>query len=164
MREQDIQKTAISINNQKFEFTRMPFGLLNAPFTFQRGITELLFGSDVVKIYLDDFLIFSKSLEDHVNHSQEVMKRLSQNNVKINLKKSQFAKSSVNFLGQKVSRDGITPITENLGNLVKIQRPTCKKDVQKIVGSIQWFRPYLKNLAVEISPITDLLKEKIQFK
>ncbi|KAG0420283.1 Retrovirus-related Pol polyprotein from transposon opus, partial [Dictyocoela roeselum] len=92
MKEEDIPNTGFRILNQCFVFTRMPFGLCNAPRTFQENMEIISETLDFVHIYLDNILIFSKSYEDHFEHLKIVFERLKRHNVSINFNKSEFAK------------------------------------------------------------------------
>ncbi|KAG0430222.1 Retrovirus-related Pol polyprotein from transposon, partial [Dictyocoela muelleri] len=81
MRKEDIPKTGFRMLNQSFVFLRMPFGLCNAPRTFQENMEKILEALDFIYIYLDDILIFSKSYAEHIEHLKLVFERLLDNNV-----------------------------------------------------------------------------------
>ncbi|KAG0440785.1 Retrovirus-related Pol polyprotein from transposon [Dictyocoela muelleri] len=88
--EKSIQYTAFGINNKRYEFLRMPFGLSNAPRTFQRAMNELLNHLPYVKVYIDDILIHSEDEEKHCDHINEVLKLLHENGLSINFDKCKF--------------------------------------------------------------------------
>ncbi|KAG0436138.1 Transposon Tf2-9 polyprotein [Dictyocoela muelleri] len=159
----DIYKTAFTILNDKYEFLRLPFGLKNAPFHFQQAMSELFGQLDYVKIFLDDILIFSKSKEEHDIHLLEVLKRLWNAHVKINFKKSEFFKPEILYLGQIINGKFIRPDITNLAKLKGIGFPKTKKQLMKIIGSIQWFRPYITNLSDKLNPLTSKLKNDTKF-
>lgn len=106
MCEEDVQKTAFSTENGHYEFLRMPFGLKNAPSTFQRVMDNILRGIQNEKclVYLDDIIIFSTSLQEHINRLREVFDRLRKSNFKIQLDKSEFLRKEVAYLGHIVTQ------------------------------------------------------------
>lgn len=117
----DILKTAFILAAEVFEFTRMPFGLTNAPRTFQRVMNTILGDLFYVKIYLDDILIHSKSIQEHVLHLKTVFQRLTTADASINFEKSNFAQYSVKYLGNEISEKGIKPDVRRVGVYNKLR-------------------------------------------
>lgn len=106
-----MEKTTFSVNGGKYEFTRMPFGLKNAPATFQSVMDCIL--RELIGIccfvYMNDIIIFSSSLEEHVRHLKLVLKKLKEARLKIQLEKCEFFRKETQFLGHTVSKDGARP-------------------------------------------------------
>lgn len=109
LREQDIEKTAFSVNNGKYEFLRLPMGVKNGPANFQRALDDIFREHIGVRclIYLDDIIIFGRTEEEHFKNLQLVFETLEKANVKIQLDKCEFLKTEVEFLGFIVSAEGI---------------------------------------------------------
>ncbi|KAG0441141.1 Retrovirus-related Pol polyprotein from transposon gypsy [Dictyocoela muelleri] len=108
--------TAFWVENTKYEWNRMPFGLTNAPKTFQKIMDSLFSELPFVKVYLDDLVIHFENQNLHNSHLETVLQIINDNNLKVNLDKSQFFKESVLFLGHYVSKEGITVDTSPLCN------------------------------------------------
>ena len=108
--DEDIPKTAVTTPFGLFEFTRMPFGLRNAAQTFQGFMDEVLRGLHFCYGYIDDILIASSNREEHMLHVEQVLERLSDNGILINVTKSVFGVPALNFLGHRVDSTGIRPL------------------------------------------------------
>jgi len=109
IKEEDISKTAFRTRYGHYEYTVMPFGLCNAPATFQRLMNDIFrpYLDDFVVIYLDDILIFSKNLKEHKQHVQKVMEILREHKLYAKRSKCAFAQTEVEFLGHIMSQEGI---------------------------------------------------------
>lgn len=109
--ETDIHKTAFSVEGGHYEFLRMPFGLKTAPATFQRLMNNVLKDhiGKICLVYLDDIIIFSTSLQEHVQSLKLIFQCLEEANLKVQLDKSEFCKRETEFLGHVVTRDGVRP-------------------------------------------------------
>jgi hypothetical protein len=112
MAEHDKPKTAFSTPYGHYEYNRMPFGLKNAPATFQRLMNSVLIGMQGLRclVYLDDIVIYGSSLEDHNKRLTEVLQRLREANLKLQPDKCEFLRKEVNYLGHVISEDGISRI------------------------------------------------------
>ncbi len=108
--EKDRFKTAFTIPTGLYESLRMPFGLCNAPATFQRlmqaFMSDLMF--QIVLIYLDDLLLYSSTFHKHLVHIETVFKRLRETGLKIKIEKCHFLQPEVRFLGNQVSSQGMS--------------------------------------------------------
>lgn len=124
--EKDREKTAFSIANGKYEFCRLPFGLKDAPSIFQRAIDDVL-REEIGKscyVYVDDVIIFSERLEDHVDHIRWVLDGLFEDNMRVSREKSQFFKESVEYLGFIVSSGGIATNPNKVEAIKNYEEPT----------------------------------------
>src|SRR5205085_1892772 len=107
----DIQKTGFITQRGFYEFVRMPFGLTNAPATFQRLMDKILETEigKFVQVYLDDIIIYSETWEEHLEHIKQVFQRLEDAGLKMGKEKCFFALKELEFLGHRISREGIKP-------------------------------------------------------
>lgn len=121
----DRHKTAFSTASGHYEFTRMPFGLKNAPASFQRIINEVLsdYINKICVVYLDDILIFSTSLQEHIDSLKKILKRLLEYNLKVQINKCNFLKHETEYLGHIISRDGIRPNPNKIEVIKRIRIP-----------------------------------------
>jgi len=125
MKETDIEKTSFSINNGKYEFWRMPFGLTNASRIFQRAMDDIL-REQVGKtchVYMDDIIIFSKTIEQHYKDLIGLINILLKANMKISIEKSKFFKLETTFLGYVVSHNVIKTDPEKISTILKYPFP-----------------------------------------
>jgi hypothetical protein len=113
---------------------------------------------------LDDILIFSIDEKKHINHLKTILSILKDNNLSINLEKSQFFKNQILFLGHVIDENGLRPDITVIPELTTLIPAKTKKQVQRLCGFINWFRPYIKNLSLRVKIITDLLYNKRMIK
>jgi RNase H-like domain found in reverse transcriptase/Reverse transcriptase (RNA-dependent DNA polymerase)/Integrase zinc binding domain len=165
MCERDKEKTAFQFGRGKFEFVRMPFGLKNAPSTFQRLMDEFLLGLDeqVVQAYMDDIIVFSRTRKEHQTHLKQVLERLREFKLRISGEKSSFFKSEVKFMGHIVSKEGVRPNKEKVAAIKDIPIPKNQKDIRAFLGVVNYYRRFLGNMAGHVEPLNRLLKKNIKF-
>lgn len=161
MKQQDIPKTAFSTENGHFEFKRMPFGLKNAPSTFQRVMNNILRGyqNEICSVYLDDIIIFSTSLQEHTNRLRKIFQRLRESNFKIQLDKSEFLKHNVNYLGHIITPNGIEPNPDKIRAVKDFPIPTTPKEIKSFLGLTGYYRKFIKDFAKISKPMTNCLKK-----
>jgi hypothetical protein len=154
----DVQKTAIITPFGLIEFLRLPFSLRNAGNTFQRKMDLVTGDLDNAFTYLDDLMVFSKSLEDNESHLLQVFSRLRDHGLVINLEKCVFGATSVDFLGHKVSSAGVRPLPAYMDTVDKFPKPTCIKELQTFLGLVNFYRKFLPAIAHTLRPLTDALR------
>ena len=156
------QKTAFTTNHSLFEFRVMPFGLRNAPAVFQRLMQQILTGlnpldgPDFVSAYLDDILVFSTSLEDHLNHLGQVLNRLSEAGLKLKPSKCHFVTQQVEYLGHLITPQGIKPNPERERAVKDFPVPTSLKGVRAFIGLASYYRRFIKGFAQIAQPLHSL--------
>lgn len=160
IKETDIEKTAVCTPFGLFEFVRMPFGLRNAAQTFQRLIHSLFRDLNFIFPYLDDLLIASNNMEEHLEHLRTVCDRLSKAGLVINPEKCVFAQTQVTFLGFDITAKGISPAKARVEAIVNYQRPTTIKGIHRFLGMINFYRIFIPHAAHEQAPLYAFLKGK----
>ena len=160
IRSGDEWKTAFRTRYGHFEYLVMPFGLANAPATFQAYINRALAGLVDVTcvVYLDDILIFSKNPDDHWQHVKEVLDRLRQYQLYVHLKKCEFATTQVEFLGFIVSTDGVAMDDRRVQTIKEWPYPKSYREVQVFLGFANFYRRFIHKYSAIAGPLTGLLK------
>lgn len=151
-----IPKTAITTPFGLFEFLRVPFGLRNAAQSFQRFIDHVLHDLHFVCAYVDDVLIASSSMEEHIKHLQIVFERFEKFGVVINPVKCEFGKSEVVFLGHRINSAGVSPSPSKVAAISDFPLPDTMRKLRQFLGMVNFFRRFLPNCAQVIKPLTDI--------
>ena len=157
MAAEDIPKTAIITPFGLFEFVSMPFGLKNAAQTFQRMMDRLFGGQPWAFVYLDDILVASSDLAEHLVHLEAVFGILAANGLVINPDKCCFAQPAVEFLGHAVCAEGILPLPAHVQAVAAFPQPADIKDLQRFLGMVNFFQRFLPGIAKTLRPLTDAL-------
>lgn len=161
MDEKDIEKTAFVTPSGLYEFVRMPFGLKNAPATFQRLMNDILrdFINKICIVYLDDILIFSTTLEEHESSLNKIFTKLREHNLKIQIDKCSFMKKNTDFLGHVLSKDGICPNPNKIEVIQNILIPKTEKEIKRFLGMTGYYRKFIKDYSKIAYPIIKYLKK-----
>lgn len=156
-----IEKTAFSVNHGHFEYLRMPFGLKNAPSTFQRMMDEILrdYLYKFCFVYMDDVVIFSKSLSEHIDHIRVIFKKLRDVNLKIQPDKSEFLCKEVAFLGHIITPEGIKPNPLKIEAIQRYPMPKNQKEIKAFLGLVGYYRRFIQNFSKVTFPITKCLRK-----
>ncbi len=165
MSEKDVHKTAFITKFGHFEFKVLPFGLTNAPATFQALMLDVLrdFLDQSVVVFLDDILIYSKNEEEHEKIVKKVLEELRKHKLFATLKKCEFFKEEVQFIGHKISKNGVA--VEEAKIKVINEWPTLKNvdEVRRFLGLANYYRKFIKDFSAIAQPLTDKLSPKNQW-
>lgn len=153
--ERDKHKTAFSTPMGLFEANRMPFGLQNAPSTFQRLMTCCFGDMNFVNllIYLDDIIIFSATFEEHLERLQRVFDRLREHGLKLKPSKCHLMREEVQYLGHLVSAEGIRTDPEKIGKVKDWRRPADRREVLQFLGFAGYYRRFVGGYAKLAAPL-----------
>lgn len=160
------EKTAFTIPGRPlYQFRVMPFGLCNAPQTLCRLMHKVIphHLHDRVFVYLDDLLITTASLEEHLSLLSDISNRLSNAGLTINVEKSRFVLKEIEYLGYVVGEGGLRPNLDKVRAIAEFPTPKTVRQVRRFLGVAGWYRRFVSGFSVLSAPLTNLLKKGKQF-
>ena len=146
-----------------FQCKVMPFGMKNAPATFQRLTNQVIAGLDNCVVYIDDILVYSDNWNDHLSHLRALFDRLDKANLVVNLMKSEFGKAKVTYLGHVVGQGQVLPREAKIQAILDFPIPSTKRELLRFLGMSGFYRKFVPNYSTVVSPLTNLLKAKVKF-
>ena len=141
----------------KYEYQRLPMGLCNSPDIFQEKMSDLMQDLEYVRAYIDDLLIItSGSLDDHLDKLKVVLGKLRKAGLKVNAKKSFFAREELEYLGYWITRKGIQPTTSKVKAITAIEPPKTKKQLRRFIGMVNYYRDMWGKRSEILAPLATL--------
>ncbi|GJX76691.1 reverse transcriptase domain-containing protein [Tanacetum coccineum] len=161
----DQEKTTFTCPYGTFVYRRMPFGLCNAPGTFQRCIMAIFHDmiEKTMEVFMDDFSVFGNSFENCLSHLDKMLKRCEDTNLCLNWEKSHFMVKEGIVLGHKISKKGIEVDIAKVDVIAKLPHPTTVKGVQSFLGHAGFYRRFIKDFSKISRPMTHLLEKNTPF-
>lgn len=162
---EDQGKTAFSTPYGHYEYQRMPFELKNDPATFQRLMDNVLTGlqGNELFVYLDDMVIYARSLEEHNIKIKELMQRLRKARLQLQPDKCQFLRHEVAYLGHAIGADGVRPDPNKVIAVQNFPSPGNYKNIKQFLSLVGYYRRFIKDYSKITKPLTDLLKKDKPF-
>lgn len=162
MAERDKCKTAFAVKSGQYEYNVMPFGLSGAPCTFQRVMHTVLREEVWEKcvIYLDDVLIFGRSIDEHNVRLKAVLAKFRQANLKLSPSKCQFLQQEVKYLGHVINENGVATDPEKIKKVVEWPTPTCHEQLQAFLGLCNYYRRFIQDYSKVTNPLWKIVTIK----
>ena len=163
------EKTAFVTPHGLFQFRVMPFGLTNAPAVFQRLMQTVLMGlnpvegKQFVSVYIDDVLVFSQSLDEHLEHLRLVIQKIQDAGLKLKPAKCQFVREEVEYLGHVLTPSGLKTNLKLVESVVNYPRPQNSKEVKQFLGLSSYYRRFIQKFAAIAQPLTALTRNGVVF-
>ena len=156
--------TAFSVQGKGlFQYTRMPFGLVNSPATLAR-LMDTVLGHGALEpyvfVYLDDIVVVTETFEHHIQLLTEIARRLREANLSINVEKSQFGVSEIPFLGYLLNSEGLRTNPDKIRPIVDYERPTTITKLRRFLGMANYYRRFIPDFSGVTAALTDLLQTK----
>jgi hypothetical protein len=163
MAPQDEYKTSFETHHGHFHFRVIPFGFTNAPVTFQWVMNNVFapFMRKFVLVFMDDILIYSRSLDDHAKHLRQVFQVLLANKMFIKFSKCAFAQAQIEYLGHVISHNGVAIDPDKTVAMVQWPVPSSFTEVRAFLGLTRYYRKFIRSYGIIAKPLTSLLKQKV---
>jgi len=143
------------------QFTVMPFGLHSAPATFQR-LLDTVFGPEP-HTYLDDIIVISATLDDHLHHLGEVFRGLQEARLRVHPDKCHFGLTELRYLGHIVDRRGLQTDPEKVRAIMQWPTPTTVRQVRQFIGLASWYRRFIRDFSATAAPLTKLTRKNARW-
>ncbi|GFT37120.1 retrovirus-related Pol polyprotein from transposon 17.6 [Trichonephila clavipes] len=162
---EDREKTAFTSGQGLWQFKVMPFGLCNAPATFERLMETVLKGLtfEACLIYLDDVIIGGRTFEEHLQNIRKVLSKLRDANLKLNPSKCKFFQKEVNYLGHIISAEGVRTDPEKVSAVMNWKRPENLRELRSFRGLCTYYRKFVKGFSNIAGPLHKLTESKQKF-
>ncbi|GJU56045.1 reverse transcriptase domain-containing protein [Tanacetum coccineum] len=161
----DQEKTTFTCPYGTFAYRRMPFGLCNAPGTFQRCMMAIFHDmiEKTMEVFMDDFSVFGDSFSTCLSHLEKMLKRCEDTNLVLNWEKSHFMVKEGIVLGHKISKSGIEVDRAKVDVIAKLPHPTTVKGVRSFLGHAGFYRRFIQDFSKIARPMTHLLEKETPF-
>ena len=161
IRKQDRSKTAFVTHSGTYQYIRMPFGLTNAPASFQRALDMILtnYKWKTCLVYLDDIIVFSNSIEEHIRHVDEILDCLKRSGITLKIKKCKFFTKSVEYLGHIIRPGRLEIDHAHTASLKEALPPKNKSELRSFLGLCNVYRRFVHRFSHVSGPLNELLKK-----
>jgi hypothetical protein len=166
MEVEEDDKKFLTINTPKglFMYNRLPFGISSAPAQFQRAMEQVLIGCRGTQVYFDDVLVTGKDDDEHLENLDRALERIAAHGLKLKRAKCEFMRSSLNYLGHKIDKDGLHTDDEKVSAIRNAPAPTNTKELRSVLGLINYYNRFIPNSATLLQPMNKLLRKGVKWR
>ena len=157
--EQSKEYTTINTHKGLYCYNRLPFGVASAPSIFQRTMENILQGINHVCVYLDDILVTGATKQEHLQNLDEVLSRLEAAGMRLKYDKCAFLLPAVEYLGHKISAQGLQPTDEKIQAINNAPAPTDVSQLKSFLGLVNYYCKFLPNLSNTLAPYTESFRK-----
>ena len=161
--EDSIPITAVITSTGLYEFLSVPQGLSSSPGWFHSVMARVCDGLERVRLFIDDVIVFSRDGAEHVRDLERFFERMVKFNLKLAPKKTNLGVKVVTFLGHQVTAEGIGPDPGKVRPMREVPMPTNVSQLRSLLGSLSYYRKFLKNMSAKLKPINAMLKKGAKF-
>ena len=162
--EESQKLTMINAHKGLFMYTRFCFGIVSSPGVFQRIVDQLIQGIPRTVAYLDDILIFGRTMEEHNRNLRDIFMRLRDAGLHLKGNKCEFRKSSISYLGHRINSEGIHPTQDKVNTICKALTPKNMSELHSFLAFVNYYCQYLNNISTVLAPLYKLLQKGIPWK
>lgn len=147
----------------RYKFMRLPYGISSAAEVFSQRFKQIFDDIEGVEPYVDDLIVWGKNQVEHDHRLSLVLERAREQNIRFNLSKCKFSKSSVKYMGHILSNKGIQVDLEKVSAINDMPKPSCKKDIERFLGMITYVNKFIPKMSDRTAPLRELLKSNRAF-
>ena len=162
---EDQEKTTFTCPFGTFAYRRMPFGLCNAPGTFQRCMISIFsdFLENCIEVFMDDFTVYGSSFDVCLDSLEKVLNRCTETNLVLNFEKCHFMVEQGIVLGHIISNKGIEVDPAKISVISQLPYPSCVREVRSFLGHAGFYRRFIRDFSKVALPLSNLLQKEVEF-
>ncbi|XP_055931978.1 uncharacterized protein K02A2.6-like [Argiope bruennichi] len=161
--ERDRHLLTINTHKGLFRYKRMNYGIALAPAVWQRAIEQVLSGIAGVHVFLNDITVTGRNDQEHFERLELVLQRLEEYGLRVNKRKSEFFKKSVNYCGHTIDKFGLHKTQEKIDAITKVPVPKTVSDLKSFLGLVNYYGKFIPNLSTRVAPFNNLLQKGTKF-
>ena len=144
----------------RYKFLRLPFGICSAPEVYHKIVHQMFEHIPGVNTMMDDVIVWGTTQQEHDDRLKEVLSIARKMNLKLNKEKCEFSVKKLTFIGDVISDQGVGPDPKKVSAILNMERPTCRQDVQRFLGMINYQGKFIPDLSTKTAPLRSLLDKK----
>ena len=144
----------------RYRFLRLPFGISSAPEVYHRTVHQLFENMEGVNTTMDDIIVWGSTKKEHDERLVKVLNKIREVKLKLNQEKCEMGVSELTFMGDRLTAQGVMPDPKKVSAIHNMERPECKKDLQRFLGMVNYLRKFVQDLSTKTAMLRSLLNEQ----